>query len=103
MDIPLAWATATSILVERALVPSGGLVNSGVYFLLRPPDNIVDPASNLFNLALSVEASPDLVVGLDEALELLLETVVLVVQVGHVLVESVNFSLEVDLVLEHLL
>ena len=44
-----------------------------------------------------------LLIGLDEALELLLEAVVLIIEVSHVLVKGINLGLEVDLVLHHLL
>lgn len=53
-------------------------------------------------MGLSVEASSDFFVCLNEAFQLFLEAVVLVVEVGHVFIEGVNFSLQFDLVGGHL-
>lgn len=44
-----------------------------------------------------------MLVCLDEAFQLLLQAVVLVVQISHVLVEGINFSLQLNLVFVHLL
>jgi hypothetical protein len=71
--------------------------------VLGSPDHIVDLRPDLLNLFLSIEALSHLLVGLDETFELLLEAIVLVVQVGHMLVESIDLGLELDLVSQHLL
>lgn len=73
-----------------------------VHLSLRPCNDIVDPLPDVLHLVLPVQVASDLIVRLDELLELLLEAVVLVVQVGHVAVEGVDLGLEVDLVFEHL-
>jgi hypothetical protein len=59
--------------------------------LLGSSDHIIDLGSDLFDLLLSVETMSDLLISLDETFKLLLETVVLIVQVGHVFIEGINF------------
>ena len=69
---------------------------------LRAADDVVDAAADVLDLVLAVKVPLDDLVGLDKVLELLLEAVVLVVQVGHVPVEGVDLRLEVGLVAQHL-
>ena len=71
-------------------------------FILASLDDIVDFASNLLYLRLSIKSSSYLLVCFNEAFQLLLEAVVLVVQVCHVLVQGVDFGLKLHLVLAHL-
>jgi hypothetical protein len=56
----------------------------------------------MFHLGLSIESLSHMSVSLDEALKLFLEAVVLVIQISHVLIEGINFSLKVDLISHHL-
>jgi hypothetical protein len=77
--------------------------NSLLDLLLGSSDHIIDLGSDLLNLLLSIEALSDLLISLDETFKLLLEAVILIVQVGHVLIEGINLRLEVDLVSHHLL
>lgn len=76
--------------------------DSALDFGLGAPDNVVNPGSDGLDLVLSIQVSPHLIIGLDEFLELLLQAVVLVIKVGHVLVEGVDFSLKFNLIFEHL-
>jgi len=96
LHVARAWPS------RRELFAARGLDNSGFNFLLRPPDDIVNPGSNLIYLVLAVEASPHLVVSFEESLQLFLQAVVLIVEIGHVLIKSIDLSLEVNLILEHL-
>lgn len=77
--------------------------DSALDFSLGAPDNVVNSGSDGLDFVLSIQVSSDLIVGLDEFLELLLQAVVLVIKVGHVLVERINFSLQFNLILEHLI
>lgn len=43
-----------------------------------------------------------MIVCLNELLELFLEAVVLIIQVGHVLVKGIDLGLQLDLIFEHL-
>ena len=65
-------------------------------------DDIVDLVSDGSHVGLSVKAPPHFFVGLDETFKFLLKAVVLIVKVGHVLVEGVHLSLQLDLVSSHL-
>lgn len=56
----------------------------------------------MLHLLLAVQTSSHLLVSLDETFEFFLKAVVLVVEVGHVLVQSVDFGLQFNLVLAHL-
>ena len=71
--------------------------------LLGSPDDIVNLGSNLLDLLLPVEALSDLLISLDEAFELLLEAVVLIVEICHMLIEGIHFGLQINLVSHHLL
>lgn len=77
--------------------------NSGLDFVLRASNNIIDPCSNILNLIFPIKSLSNLVISLDESLELFLKAVVLVVEVGHMLVQCVDLSLQVDLISHHLL
>ena len=57
----------------------------------------------MFHLSLSIQSLSHMLVSLDESFKFLLEAVVLVIQISHVLVKSIDFSLEIDLVSHHLL
>lgn len=57
----------------------------------------------MFHLSLPIQSLSHVLVSLDESFKFLLEAVVLVIQISHVLVESIDFSLEIDLVSHHLL
>lgn len=52
---------------------------------------------------LSIEVHSDSIVGLHKFLKFLLKAVVLVIQVGHVPVKSINLTLQIELVLHHLI
>ena len=71
--------------------------------LLGSPNDIIDLGSNLLDLLLSIETLSNLLVGLNETLELLLEAVILIIEVGHVLVKGIDLRLKVNLVPHHLL
>ena len=88
-----------SLSLELLLVSGNSLLN----LLLRSPNDIIDLGSNLLNLLLSVKPLSNLLISLNETLKFLLEAVVLVVQVGHVLIEGINLGLEVNLISHHLL
>jgi len=88
-----------SLSLELLLVRADSLLNLS----LRSLDNIVNLGSNLVNLLLSIKTLSNLLISLDESLKLLLEAVILVIEVGHMLVKSIDFRLEVDLVSHHLL
>jgi hypothetical protein len=66
-------------------------------------NNIIDLGSDLLDLLLSIEPLSYLLISLDESLKFFLEAVILVIQVGHMLIEGINFRLEVNLVSHHLL
>lgn len=78
-------------------------MDSLLNLVLRSPDDIIDLASDLLNLSLTIKSSSHLVVSLDKALKLFLQTVVLVIEIGHMLVKSINLSLEINLVPQHLI
>jgi hypothetical protein len=83
----LILLSCDSLSLQLLLVGSNSLLN----LLLGSSDNIVDLGSDLLNLLLSIETLSDLLVSLDETFKLLLEAVVLVVQVGHMFIEGINF------------
>jgi len=80
-----------------------GFFHSRRNLMLTSSNHVVHFGADVINLSLAVKASSDLLVGLDEALELFLEAVVLVVEVGHVLVQGINFGLKFNLVSVHLI
>jgi hypothetical protein len=59
--------------------------------LLGSSYHVIDLRSDLFNLLLSIETMSDLLISLDETFKLFLEAVILIVQVGHMFIESINF------------
>ena len=69
---------------------------------LRAPDDVVDAAADVLDLVLTVQVALDGLIGVDKVLELLLQAVVLIVQICHVLVERINLTTEVALVMKHL-
>ena len=56
-----------------------GVLNSALNFVLTPSDNIINFASDLFNLSFSVESFSHLVICLNESFQLFLQAVVLIV------------------------
>ena len=76
---------------------------SGLDFVLRASYNIIDPSSNWLNLSFSVKSLSNLVIGFNEALKFFLKAVVLIVEIGHVLVQCIDFSLQINLISHHLL
>lgn len=66
-------------------------------------DDIVNTASDGFDLLLAIKASPDSFISLNESLQFFLQAVVLIVKISHVFVKGVNFGLQIDLVSQHLL
>lgn len=62
-------------------------------FCLRSRNNVVNSCSNIFNLMLSIEVMSNGIIGLHKFLKFLLKAVVLVIQVGHVPVKSINLTL----------
>ena len=89
--------------LNNNLFSSGSLSDSLLNLNLRSPDDIVDLVSNGLDLLLSIETFSNLLIRFNEWFELLLKAVVLVIEVGHVLVECLNLSLKVNLILHHLL
>jgi hypothetical protein len=73
-----------------------------LHLALASSNHVVNLASDTFDLGFAVKSSSHLLVSLNEAFQLLLETVVLVVEVCHVLVQGIDFGLEFDLVPVHL-
>lgn len=71
-------------------------------FCLGPCYHVVNALSDALNFVFSVEIPSDLIICLNELLELFLEAVVLIIQVGHVLVKGIDLGLQLDLVFEHL-
>lgn len=69
---------------------------------LRSSDDIVNPVTNVLNLVLAVKVSLHSFISIDEIFELFLQAVILIIQIGHVLVKSVNLSLQIHLILQHL-
>lgn len=80
-----------------------GMNDSALDFGLGAPDDVVNSGSDGLDFVLSIQISSNLIIGLDEFLELLLQAVVLVIKVGHVLVERINFGLQFNLIFEHLI
>lgn len=74
-----------------------------LHFLLRPPNNIVYLPSNLVNLRFPVQINSDLRISLNEAFQLFLETVVLIIEVSHMLVKCVYFPFQLKLIVYHLI
>lgn len=95
----LLLLSGNGLSLQLLLVGSNSLLN----LLLGSSDHVVNLGSDLLDLLLSIETLSDLLVGLDETFKLFLEAVVLVVQVGHVFVEGINFGLELNLISHHLL
>ena len=95
----LLFNPADMVSLELLLVSGDSLLD----LLLGSPDDIVNLGSNLLDLLLPVEALSDLLISLDEAFELLLEAVVLIVEICHMLIEGIHFGLQINLVSHHLL
>jgi len=70
---------------------------------LTSPDDIINLASDGLHLLLPIKSSPNLLIGFNETLQLLLQAVVLIVQVSHVLIKSIYLCLQLNLILIHLL
>jgi len=64
-----------------------------LHLLLAPSDDVVDLAPDCLDLTLSIKASPHLFIGFNETLQFFLQTIVLVVQVSHVFIKGIYFSL----------
>ena len=56
----------------------------------------------MFHLGLSIKSLSHMFVSLDEAFELFLEAVVLVIQISHVFIKGIDFRLQIDLISHHL-
>ena len=78
-------------------------MDSLLHFELGSSDDVVHLVSDAIDLLLSVKTSSDVFIGFDEAFQFFLQTIVLVVQVRHMLVKSIHLGLQLDLVLVHLL
>ena len=72
-------------------------------FSLGSGDDVVDSLSNVVNFSLSIQVLPDLIISLYKLLELLLQAIVLVIQISHVFIKCIDLSLEVNLILKHLI
>ena len=72
------------------------------HHMVGPSDAVVNSVANDFNMCLAVKISLNSFISIDKVLELLLQAVVLIIQICHVFIESINFSLQVHLILEHL-
>ena len=76
---------------------SGPLLNLN----LAPSDHVVNSGADVVHFELPVQVPLDSLICINEVLELLLKAVILVVQIGHVLVEGINLSLKIGLVSHH--
>ena len=77
--------------------------DSLVNLLLTSSNDIIDFGANRLHLMFSIQTSSYLLIGFNEVFEFLLEAIILIVQISHVFVEGFYLSLELDLVLVHLI
>ena len=89
-------------MMEHPLLNNWGRHHWPCNFSLWSSNNIIYPRSDYIYFVFSVQIHPHSVTCVHELFELFLEAVVLVIQVGHVLVECINFSLQVNLIFKHL-
>jgi len=89
----------TTALLWRVLSTSCNFI---IDFLLRPSNYFVYFGSDMVYLILPVKSGSDLVICRNEGFQFLLELVILVIQVAHMWIKSVNFSLQINLVPHHL-
>lgn len=72
-------------------------------FKLWSFNNIINFISYLFYLSFSIKAFSDVIICFNKSFEFFLKTVVLIVQIGHMLIQGTDLSLEFNLVFVHLI
>ena len=72
------------------------------YLMLASSDDVVYSGTDVFYVVLSVKTFSYLFVGFNETLKFLLKAVILIVQICHMLIQCIHFSLQLNLIFIHL-
>jgi len=77
--------------------------DSLLHFVLRSSNNIINSKSNRIYFLFPIKVSSHLIICLNKLLQLFLQTIILIIQICHMFIKSINFCFQIKLIFKHLI